>query len=347
MKLAVVRHCVAVIAALLLCVAPGHAGETIPPPDEVRFIDRHGASSDCIGDVSTPLCAVETFLACKVRGDAQICLTALELQARRSEARQVIRIVPQIDREITQADEYDSRKRDDSSSAGKLEESAPTIPAMDRSIVPDPSRVIDATAVEYRLVMQDHLINSDVRIDIVARFHGRDGLKWPFEGWQEIGYLLRLEKNHPQILRIERKGEPGWISEAGSSTDCIGYPIDPVCAVETTLACLVRASGRTCDKTGVPAPRRPALPGRLVRYDIRFLGWQETEPIPPDQRRLLTVETAEIWERLGPPQGEWPTIRPSWPYDDAMERLRNAMTVRYTVERDGKDWRVVSRVERP
>jgi len=58
---------------LLLCAAPALAGEDIPPPDEVRFIDRHGASSDCIGDTSTPLCAVETWLACKVRQNPELC----------------------------------------------------------------------------------------------------------------------------------------------------------------------------------------------------------------------------------------------------------------------------------
>lgn len=65
---------VLLIAALLLFAGPAAADETIPPPNELQFIDRHGASSECIGDPKTPLCAVETWLACDVRNDSDLCL---------------------------------------------------------------------------------------------------------------------------------------------------------------------------------------------------------------------------------------------------------------------------------
>ncbi len=38
-----------------------------------RTIALRWARSDCIGSAETPLCAVETFLACRVRQDAALC----------------------------------------------------------------------------------------------------------------------------------------------------------------------------------------------------------------------------------------------------------------------------------
>jgi len=46
----------------------------VPPPDEMRFITTHDATSKCIGDPKTPLCAVETILACFARHDSDLCL---------------------------------------------------------------------------------------------------------------------------------------------------------------------------------------------------------------------------------------------------------------------------------
>lgn len=45
----------------------------VPPPDELRFITADNATSQCIGDPKTPLCAVETFKACFARNDMKLC----------------------------------------------------------------------------------------------------------------------------------------------------------------------------------------------------------------------------------------------------------------------------------
>jgi len=41
---------------------------------ELRFVSPTGATSDCIGDPRTPLCALETFLACTARLEPALCL---------------------------------------------------------------------------------------------------------------------------------------------------------------------------------------------------------------------------------------------------------------------------------
>ncbi|MBF0167290.1 MAG: hypothetical protein HQL45_06625 [Alphaproteobacteria bacterium] len=51
---------------------PALAGEKFDPK-EVRVITPTTATSKCIGDPKTPICAVETFLACIERRDLQLC----------------------------------------------------------------------------------------------------------------------------------------------------------------------------------------------------------------------------------------------------------------------------------
>lgn len=42
-------------------------------PGQVRVISQTSSTSHCIGDPQTPLCAVETYLACTVRLDHGLC----------------------------------------------------------------------------------------------------------------------------------------------------------------------------------------------------------------------------------------------------------------------------------
>jgi hypothetical protein len=71
------RYPAALIVALpLLLPVTTNATEGIPPPDEIRYIEKDEATSDCIGDPKTPLCAVETWTACDVQTDPDICFRA-------------------------------------------------------------------------------------------------------------------------------------------------------------------------------------------------------------------------------------------------------------------------------
>jgi len=54
-----------------LCGSVAQAGETFP--SEVRTIAATTATSPCIGDPKTPVCAAETFLACDSRQDKSLC----------------------------------------------------------------------------------------------------------------------------------------------------------------------------------------------------------------------------------------------------------------------------------
>lgn len=41
--------------------------------EDIRWVDRTGASSGCIGSPASAVCAVETALACRIRRDATLC----------------------------------------------------------------------------------------------------------------------------------------------------------------------------------------------------------------------------------------------------------------------------------
>lgn len=59
----------AALGVLLAVAAPSaHAQEL-----DMRRITRFEATSDCIGDPRTPLCALETFFACALRRDLFLC----------------------------------------------------------------------------------------------------------------------------------------------------------------------------------------------------------------------------------------------------------------------------------
>ena len=45
----------------------------VPPPDKIRFVGPDDATSKCIGNPKTPLCAMETFFACSARQDMDLC----------------------------------------------------------------------------------------------------------------------------------------------------------------------------------------------------------------------------------------------------------------------------------
>ena len=76
------------LTALLLAVAlPALAAEDVPLPPitpvDGYFVmtqDDATTSSNCIGDPVTPLCAVETVMACEIRGNDDLCRIGMGLE---------------------------------------------------------------------------------------------------------------------------------------------------------------------------------------------------------------------------------------------------------------------------
>jgi hypothetical protein len=65
-----------ILCLAVLLVAPHVAlAEEVFDPKQVRVITPTFATSNCIGDPKTPICAVETFLACMARAKKSLCET--------------------------------------------------------------------------------------------------------------------------------------------------------------------------------------------------------------------------------------------------------------------------------
>lgn len=66
------------IVATVWTISPAIASDQLPPPDpegtwRVITQDPATTTSKCIGDTSTPVCALETLLACFARNDYPLC----------------------------------------------------------------------------------------------------------------------------------------------------------------------------------------------------------------------------------------------------------------------------------
>lgn len=92
---------VVAIAALLGGAGRAQAGDVRTVPEGYRYLGPDHADSSCIGEVSTPECAAETYLACSVRADPSLCaLVGIEDKAfgfvntRDYEAYRIVDILP-------------------------------------------------------------------------------------------------------------------------------------------------------------------------------------------------------------------------------------------------------------
>ncbi len=65
----------------------------------------------------------------------------------------------------------------------------------------------------------------------------------------------------------ESTAEERFISPTAATSNCIGDPVTPLCAVETRLACALRRDMRLCERVGVPEFLLPEEMGTL-RYRV-------------------------------------------------------------------------------
>lgn len=234
------RGAVLALSALGLAFATGIAAAVETP--RTGWIDGASASSDCIGGADTPLCAVETALACRLRKDAALCDAA-------------------------------------GLNPDEVLVSAPTArpPKPNRH----PADVIEAIAVEYRIDAVNAQ-DDTARVAIGARYHGEDGLVWPERGWRLLTYSLGRDGGSGTAWRIDRINWTPllrWIGPMDAASRCIGDAKTPLCAVETHIACRVRSDDDICAAAGkveakVFRPHRATV----LYFTDRIRRWQPPEP---------------------------------------------------------------------
>src|SRR5262245_16641749 len=71
-----VKATVSFILSLLISLPTAAAQSGESGSARLSQIDQHDASSPCIGDPGTPICAVETVMACLARQEAPLCKKA-------------------------------------------------------------------------------------------------------------------------------------------------------------------------------------------------------------------------------------------------------------------------------
>lgn len=294
------------LAALLagLTLTRGAAAGQHP---ELSVLDRINASSGCIGAPATPECAVETLLACRIRGDATLCAAiGLDLALLEAES---------------------GRLRGDT--AG-----------------PDPMTVLSARAVEYRIDPIVETGPKEARVSIAARFHGDHGLAWPEAGLRRLYYTLHQEAGTWWVDNVSWQPLARFIDPKQATSPCIGETRGPVCTVETHIACRVRNDATLCEAAGrVEAPHfRPK--GATVTYMVqRIRRWQPPELTAPGTVFVI-VETREStqWQPGFRPgekgAAESPASEPLFVHP-------GFVTVAYTLQRRAGEWRVTIRTERP
>lgn len=201
------RRVIAALHPLLLTAGIAVAAE----PPRTGWIDGESASSGCIGDASSPVCTVETALACRLRKDPALCRAA-----------------------GLNPDEV------------RAEPPATRPPRPSRH----PAEVIETTAVEYRIDDVDERENA-ARVAIGARYHGEDGLTWPDRGWRLLTYsLIRADGTAWRIEKIRWAPLVRWLGPVDAASRCLGDAKTPLCAVETHIACRVRSDEEICAAAG-------------------------------------------------------------------------------------------------
>lgn len=292
------------VALAALALAGAAYADTAP---EFSFVDRADASSRCIGDPATPVCAVETLLACRVRGEARLCATVgLDLAL--------------------------------------LEAAAEGL--RDGGAGPDPMTVMAARAVEYHFEPALEVGPGRARISVAVRFHGEDGLAWPEGGLRRLRYTLHREAGGWWVDNVSWQPRVRFIDPEQAVSRCIGETDKPVCTVETHIACRVRNDDALCEAAGQVEGRHFRPKGATVTYMVRRIHRWEPPELAPPGNIFVIVETRESTQwQPGSRPGEQGGAKS--PESGAFFVRPDFVAVSYTLERHAGEWSVLNRVERP
>lgn len=314
--------------ALLLYTVPALATESVPPPEEVRFIERNAATSDCLGDTSTPLCAVETELDRFLHSASHFCAS------------------------------YDAPgiKRDPFGSIGLL-----ALPDRQCVVVPDRLEYVVARYEEVTDETRERMKKEEpeqmpglpeelrqdffsvfppvgsVIVELGVRFHGPHGMVWPPEGWQKQSYTLGRRGNHWGVRGGGSNYPVRRVGYSRSASECIGNPVTPLCAVETFFACRTRGDLKLCMIADETYERTYKPWDGTVAFQV--FSMRPVEALGLEKRKHPTVFVwLEEWFEF-PDYRQWP------PCGDGVEpACPRAETTGYAVQRIHGRWQLIDRV---
>lgn len=265
--------------------SPAPAPDRPALPSPIRVIDENSTESYCIDDPGTTICAVETFIACWVNTPSHVCGNRPVTVIRDTVAWETLGHANSIEYSIISVHEF---------STGDLERKRP--------------RAHRFPAESVEVVLKQRLTP------------GRQGPP----KWRTGYYILVPYKDEWQILSYFSTPwpDPGiterrWMSQGESSSNCIGDTSDPVCSVETLIACWLRRDGALCRKVidceegktaaalcRLPSDRMPRTGSTLPwpRYSLEYfvtVSRESTQPgLAPPGAPLMEVWVEQFY--LGP-----------------------------------------------
>jgi len=289
---------------LLLVSAPALAAphtDSVPPvpdpPGHWRVLTRDDATttSRCIGDTSTPLCAVETAMACFYRDAKQLCDVAFLPAAYP---------LPRVGDPEDVLDDY------------------VTHPTRLRYRILSARRAATATVLQVgppgnvvKVARGDVLLTLRI-LECEADYFP------PCETAHGPITRIYIARSAPCGWRVMGSSEPGWhfitSSPATTTSRCIGSAKTPLCAIETSEACEIRRDLRLCEMTESPKEARHQAslrrePWKYFKYRILSYGHMAGTQLDIGDRhpliarakgdlivRLLVVDWQEVaWSTCG------------------------------------------------
>ena len=294
-----------------------HRPVGVSPPvsaPEQKQITPTAADSACIGDPVTPICAVETMIACFARRDAELChkIGIGDFSFGDDPGPMTVAYM------ILEASEI--RPEDVASAPEKLRAADWFKPGFYKT-----------RTVEW-FCQPGQAAQPSCAWSELSYYMKPAGGKWRLASWSLDGFSP-LEPLSPPVPDSQKRR----ITPTEADSACIGDPVTPVCAVETMLACSARLDMDLCHKVGVEGMSFGSYPAlKTVEYVVL-----ETSEIRPEDVASAPEEVRDaywlkpgfyrVYTRQWVCEADRATC-PSWPWRETS----------YSVKPLDGEWHVVS-----
>lgn len=265
-------------------------------PLQIRVIGEKSTERHCIDDPETAVCTVENFITCWINTPSHACGNRPVTIIHDMAAWATLGHADSIEYSIVSVHRFNT---------GDLERKRP--------------RAHRFPAGSVEVVLKQRLT---------------PGRQDPSR-WRTGYYILVPDKDEWQILTYfstpwpdPRITERRWMSQGESSSNCIGDTSDPLCSIETLVACWLRRDGALCRKVidceegkieaalcQLPSDRMPRLSPALPwpRYSLEYYVIVSREPtrtdFGPPGAPLMEVWMEQFF--LGP-EGDRYTLVPEY-----------------------------------
>ncbi len=311
------------------------------------------SDSGCAGDVTSPLCAVETLLACEVRDLPILCAYATN---------------GTVGDGMTGDWPFDG----DPASTAVMRYRVIALRRFDPLSVPAPARNRFGIAPwDVALTLETVLCSAPDTCQEGPTARRSFLVRTDDRGWYLVRHQHSTDFSDPclngyhnhcgpaEAIPAPPAGKkPAWrenpvpywrlltARNATSTSDCIGNPVAPMCATETRLACFWRRVDDLCeiafgDKAGGPAKGREFDAaygaGAVIGYRVLSMRQMMAADIPPDPHNRFNANAGDVaitMQITGCTYGD--TCENSRPWDNQSALMRRGRYGWYVIHNDNR-----------